>query len=261
VGDISGKVAVVTGAGRGIGRGIAITYARAGAKVVVASRSGSTVEKVVSEIKSEGGTALGVVCDVGQREQVFEMVDKAARHFGPPDILVNNAQSFGSPNKPSSIWVQQPLETFDEEDWELTYRTGLLATLWGMKAVFPHMRDRGGKIINLCSPAGQVGMAFSAAYNATKEGVRALTRTGAREWGKYRINVNVISPSVRTDSLERYEKEDPEFIRASLQNVPLGRFGDPIKDAGPLAVFLGSSDSDFITGMTFMLDGGLFMFP
>jgi 2-hydroxycyclohexanecarboxyl-CoA dehydrogenase len=109
--------------------------------------------------------------------------------------------------------------------------------------------------------AGQIGNAGSAAYNATKEGVRALTRTAAREWGKYRINVNVISPSVRTDALDEFERKDPEFIEAALRQVPLGRFGDPSKDAGALALFLASSDSDFITGMTFMLDGGLFMYP
>jgi NAD(P)-dependent dehydrogenase (short-subunit alcohol dehydrogenase family) len=260
MGEVAGKVAIVTGAGRGIGRGIAITYGRAGANVVVASRTGSTVEAVVEEITRGGGHAHGVICDVGHREQIFAMVAEAERIFGPADILVNNAQSFGPADKPSSTWIQQPLETFDEDDWEHTYRTGLLSTLWGMKAVFPHMKDRGGKIINLCSPAGQVGMAGSAAYNVTKEGVRALTRTAAREWGVHRINVNVISPSVRTDGLDRYEKQNPEFIKATLQNVPLGRFGDPIKDVGPLAIFLGSSDSDFITGMTFMLDGGLFMF-
>ena len=261
MGSVTGKVAIVTGAGRGIGRGIAITYGRAGAKVVVASRTPASVESVVREIRSEGGTALGVTCDVGQREQVFDAVSGAVHEFGTVDILVNNAQAFGPAAKPSGTWILQPLETFDEDDWEHTYRTGLLATLWGMKAVFPYMKEHGGKIINLNSMAGQVGMAGSAAYNATEEGVRALTRTAAREWGKYRINVNVVSPSVRTDGLDKFERENPEMIKAALQNVPLGRFGDPIEDVGPLALFLGSSDSDFITGMTFMLDGGLFMYP
>jgi len=259
--DVAGKVAIVTGAGRGIGRGIALTYGRAGAKVVVASRTRASVDGVVGEIVGDGGTAIGVTCDVGQREQVFDTVSRAVDEFGAVDILVNNAQAFGPAARPSSTWILQPLETFDEDDWEHTYRTGLLATLWGMKAAFPHMKERGGKIINMSSMAGQVGMAGSAAYNATKEGIRGLTRTAAREWGKYRINVNVVSPSVRTDGLEKFERENPEFIKAALQNVPLGRFGDPIKDVGPLALFLGSSDSDFITGMTFMPDGGLFMYP
>ena len=261
VGAISGKVAVVTGAGRGIGRGIALTYGRAGAKVVVSSRSKGTVDKVVKEITDEGGTATGIVCDVGHRDQIFNMVDEAVKAFGTVDILVNNAQSFGTEKNPSSIWVLQPLETYDEDDWEFTYRTGLMSTLWGMKAVFPHMEKHGGKIINMCSYSGLIGMEGAAAYNATKEGVRALTRTGAREWGKYKINVNVIAPSIRTDALDQLEKVNPEFVEGALVNVPLGRYGDPIKDGGPVALFLASSDSDYITGMTFTLDGGLYIAP
>jgi NAD(P)-dependent dehydrogenase (short-subunit alcohol dehydrogenase family) len=261
VGDMTGKVAIITGAGRGIGRAVALTYGRAGAKVVVASRTQATVDAVADEIKREGGTALGVRCDVGRRDEVFRTAALAAETFGTIDVLVNNAQAFGPASKPSNTWILQPLETFDEDDWEHTYRTGLMATLWGMKAVFPHMKGHGGKIINMSSMAGQIGIAGAAAYNATKEGVRALTRTAAREWGKYKINVNVVSPSVWTDGLDEFDKKNPEFIKASLANIPLGRYGDPIKDMGPLAIFLGSSDSDYITGMTFMLDGGLFMSP
>jgi NAD(P)-dependent dehydrogenase (short-subunit alcohol dehydrogenase family) len=111
-----------------------------------------------------------------------------------------------------------------------------------MKAVFPWMKDRGGKIINFGSSLGQIGGEGTAAYNATKEAIRALSRTAAREWGKYKINVNVINPAVVTDAM--------------LGQVPLRRWGDPVKDAGGLAVFLASSDADYLTGMTFQLDGG-----
>ncbi len=261
MGDIKGKVAIVTGGARGIGRGVALTYARAGAKVVVASRSQTTIDPVLKEIKSEGGTAIGVTCDVSSRDQIFAMVDRTVKEFGTVDILVNNAQSFGTQKNPSNIWVLQPLETYDEDDWDWTFLTGLKSTLWGMKAVFPHMKDKGGKIINMCSYAGLIGAAGAAAYNSAKEGVRALTRTGAREWGKYKINVNVIAPSIRTDAFDQLEKEKPEIIEASLAMIPLGYYGEPVKDAGPLALFLGSSDSDYITGMTFTLDGGLYMAP
>ena len=178
--DIKGKVGIVTGAGRGIGRGIAIAYGRAGVKVVVASRSQSTVDKVVKEIKGEGGTAFGVMCDVGKRDQVFSMVDKAVAEFGTVDILVNNAQAFGPSQAPTSSGAMYPLEDFPEDEWEHINRTGLLATLWGMKAVFPHMKKHGGKIINMASMSGQVGFAGFAAYNAVKEGIRGLTRTAAR---------------------------------------------------------------------------------
>ena len=259
--DITGKVAIVTGAGRGIGRGIAIAYGRAGVKVVVASRTAATVDRVVDEITREGGTALGITCDVGRRDQVFHVIDRTVTAFGALDILVNNAQSFGLPNKPTAADGRQALEVFDEEEWEFIYRTGLLSTLWAMKAAFPHMKDRGGKIINFGSQGGQIGVEGFAAYNATKEAIRALTRTAAREWGKFKINVNVINPSVRSDALIELERNYPDMMAGVLASVPLGRWGDSVKDAGSLAVFLGSRDSDYITGMTFMLDGGSFMSP
>jgi 2-hydroxycyclohexanecarboxyl-CoA dehydrogenase len=258
---ISGKVAIVTGAGRGIGRGIAVAYGEAGAKVVVASRTKSTVDRVSAEIEAAGGIALGVPCDVGQRDQVFYVVERAVEVFGSVDILVNAAQSFGPAKNPVGMAVLQPLETFDEDDWEHTFRTGLLATLWGMKAVFPHMKNCGGKIINFSSMWGQLGNAGSAAYNATKEGVRALTRTAAREWGQHKINVNTISPAIQTDAMNLWKESNPQGAEAALASIPMRRFGEPVRDAGALAVFLGSSDSDFLTGMTFMLDGGMLMYP
>jgi NAD(P)-dependent dehydrogenase (short-subunit alcohol dehydrogenase family) len=260
--ELAGKVAIVTGAGRGIGRGIAIAYGRAGAKVMVASRTQATVDKVVREIEAEGGVALGLTCNVGVRAQVFAMVARTVQAFGPVDILVNNAQSFGIPGRSNAAGDGcQPLETYDEEEWELIYRTGVLATLWAMKAVFPHMKDRGGKIINFGSLAGQVGTWGFAGYGATKEGIRALSRTAAREWGKYKINVNVINPSVLSDAMEELIKNQPDMMQAALASIPMGRWGDPVRDAGGLAVFLASSASDYLTGMTFMLDGGQFMSP
>lgn len=259
MGDLSEKVAIVTGAGRGIGRGIAIAYGRAGAKVVVASRTRHRVDAVVAEITKEGGTALGITCDIGEREQVFSMIEQTAKAFGSVDILVNNAQSFTKPGSNKGQANTQPLESFDEEDWETVYRTGLLATLWGMKAVFPHMKNRGGKIINFASPAAQMGLDGYAAYNATKEGVRALSRTGAREWGKYKINVNVISPVVLTDGLADVFKGQPDQIEEAAKTRIIPRWGDPVADAGGLAIFLASPASNYLTGMTFMLDGGQHM--
>ena len=262
MGDIRGKVAIITGGGRGTGRGIAIAYGRAGAKVVVASRTQATVDSAFA-MRSSGrvGLALGITCDVGQRDQVFAMVGRAASTFGTVDILVNTAQAFGSSKNPSQTFIPLPLEEYDEDHWEHTYRTGLLGTLWAMQAAFPHLKKRGGKIINFSSMAGQHGRAFSAAYNCTKEGVRALTRTAAREWGKHNVTVNVISPMLASDAQIAWEKADPTEANAARAMTPLGRFGDPIKDGGGLALYLGSSDSDFITGMTFMLDGGFFMYP
>jgi 2-hydroxycyclohexanecarboxyl-CoA dehydrogenase len=256
---LEGKVAIVTGAGRGIGRGIAIAYAREGANVVVASRTQSSIDETVSAIQADGGSALGIGCDVGRRDDVFAAVAKTVAAFGTVDILVNNAQGFGTEQRPAGTPRLTPLEDFDEEEWEYTFRTGTLATLWGMKAVFPSMKDRGGKIINFGSSLGQIGGEGTAAYNATKEAIRALSRTAAREWGKYKINVNVICPAVSTDAMRGYLGAHPEQAEAMLAQVPLRRWGDAVKDAGGLAVFLASGDSDYLTGMTFQLDGGATM--
>ena len=261
MGALADRVIVVTGASRGIGRGMAIALAQEGAKIVVASRSQSGVDDTVRTIEAGEGRALGVTVDVGDRAAVFGMIDKTIAAFGRLDVLFNNAQGFGTEKSPAAAPVIQPLEEFDEDEWEYTHRTGLSATLWAMKAAFPHMREKGGKIINFGSEFGMIGQAGSAAYNSTKEAIRALSRTAAREWGKYGITVNVVSPMVRTDALEAFEKADREGMEFVREQIPLRRFGDPLKDAGGLARFLASDDSSYLTGMNFMLDGGHFMAP
>jgi len=227
--------------------------------VVVASRSQGSIDETVSAIRSSGGEALGLQVDVGDRASVFDMVEKSVAAFGGLDVLVNNAQSFGSPKAPAGSPVFQPLETYDEDDWEHTLRTGLTATLWGMKAAFPHMKERGGQIINFASAAGLRGVEGMAAYNCTKEAIRALTRTGAREWGKYNIRVNVICPTIKTATLGDWAEQFPEHAEQLLAQTPLRRWGDPMRDVGGLAVFLASDQSSYMTGMNFMLDGGSHM--
>lgn len=257
VGRLQGKVAIVTGSGRGIGRGIALAFGRAGAAVVVASRTASTVSSVVQEIKEAGGTALGFPCDVGEREEVFALVAAAVDRFGPVDILVNAAQSVGTKNDPGVVAIPSPLETCDEGEWEHIFRTGVMATLWAMKAAFPYMKTRGGKIINFGSFAGRVGYAGTAAYNANKEGIIGLSRTAAREWGKYSINVNIINPFIKTETTEtHFASASPEEAAAFIAAIPMKRFGT-LDDVGALAVFLASAESDYITGATLMLDGGV----
>ena len=131
-----------------------------------------------------------------------------------------------------------------------------------MKAVFPHMKaQRYGKIINFASSSGQIGFEGNTCYNVTKEAIRALSRTAAREWGQYGINVNIINPALETRAFDAWKTARPDFVEALKQKIPMRRLGEPERDAGPLAVFLASTGSDYMTGMTFMLEGGMHTLP
>jgi 2-hydroxycyclohexanecarboxyl-CoA dehydrogenase len=259
---LEGKVAIVTGAGRGIGRAIAMDLAAEGARVVVSSRTLATVENVVTEIRAKGGTAISVACDVGSREQVNATVDRAVAEYGTVDILVNNAQSFGTAAAPTGSPHFCPLEDFREDEWDFTFLTGAKATLYAMQAVFPLMKAQGtGKIINFGSGNGIGAMTGTAAYNATKEAIRSLSRTAAAEWGKHGINVNVIIPTIVTDSAADFFEGRPGIEEKLAKQIPMRRFGDVNRDIGPVAVFLASTDSDYITGQAIHVDGGQILRP
>ncbi|MFI5040530.1 MAG: SDR family NAD(P)-dependent oxidoreductase [Acidimicrobiales bacterium] len=256
MGKLDQRVAIITGAGRGIGRAIALDYAREGASVVAASRSLATVEAVVREIVGFGGVAHGVVADVGERGQASRIIDETIAHFAQLDILVNNAQGFGTPAAPEGSPGYIPLESFPDDVWDHTFQTGLKGTLYCMQAAFPHLRERGGKIINFGSGNGIASMKGTAAYNATKEAIRSLTRTAAAEWGKYDICVNAIVPTMVTDAARAFFDSRPGIEEKLVAQIPLRRMGDVARDIGPVAVFLASSDSDFVTGQTIHVDGG-----
>jgi len=260
MGQLDGLSTIVTGAGRGIGRAIAKVYAREGATVSLLSRTQATVEQVAEEIRAEGGAARAYACDVGQRQQVFDVINQAITDMGTVDVLVNNAQGFGTQSSPRSSTKYFGVEETPDDEIEYIFRTGAMASLWGMQAVFPVMKAKGwGKIINFSSTSGILGTTGNTAYNVTKEAVRSLSRTAANEWGQWGINVNVISPTLRTDAFEAWEADRPEFVKALREALPMRRLGDPELDGGPLAVFLAGHGSDFITGMTVMLNGGKLM--
>ena len=261
MGKLAGKTAIVTGAGRGIGRAISLAYAREGANIVVTSRTPSTVEAVVDEIQRAGGEAIGVTCDVGFNDQIRSTVDKTVAKYGTVDILVNNAQSFGTAATPTGSPVAHKLEEFPDDEWDFTFLTGVKATMWGMQAVFPYMKESGGKIINFGSGNGIGAMKGTAAYNATKEAIRSLSRTAAAEWGRYNIMVNVIIPTLITDSAHHFFESRPGIQDKLTAGIPLRRMGDVDRDIGPAAVFLASSDSDYITGQALHVDGGQILRP
>jgi NAD(P)-dependent dehydrogenase (short-subunit alcohol dehydrogenase family) len=248
MGRLQGKVAVVTGAGQGIGAGIARAFAREGAAVIAAEINPETGANIEKELRALEAKAIFVETDVGVRESIRSMISSAFTQFGHVDILVNNAQG---------LTPLARVEDKTDEQFDLSLRTGLYGTLWAMQEVYPSMRKQGwGRIVNMASLNGVNAHKFSADYNATKESIRALSRTAAAEWGVYGITVNVIAPGAATPAYDAFEKADPQSAAAICKTIPLRRMGDPDEDIAPVAVFLSSDDARYVTGNTIYVDGG-----
>lgn len=243
------KVAIVTGAGQGIGRGIARRFAAEGAKVVVAEMNSETGDSTAKELQTDFKTkALFVKTDAGDKDSIQAMVDQSISTFGRIDILVNNAWSGGSHSR---------LEHKTDANMNHGLKLGLLGVFWAMQAVFPHMRrDGGGRIITMCSLNGVNAHMYTAEYNVAKEGARALTRTAAREWARHNILANIICPAAATPAYEAFRIGSPENAALVLKQNPMGRMGDPEQDIGGVALFLASDDSRYVTGNTIFADGG-----
>ena len=261
-GTSGNHVAVVTGAGRGIGRASAVRLAASGIKVAVVSRSAGTVDAVAGEIADRGGDAIGLTCDVSEHAELCAALDTVVGRWGYFDVVVNCAQGFGTRVEPAPTTPLEPLESTSDDVWHYTMQTGLWATLWTMRAGFPYMRDRGwGRVINFGSPAGQFGQEGNAPYNATKEAIRALTRTAAREWGRHGITANVINPSARTDAMvAMFARRSKEENEARLASLPIPRFG-AAEDVAELVAVLAGNGAAYITGETIHVDSGLFIRP
>jgi NAD(P)-dependent dehydrogenase (short-subunit alcohol dehydrogenase family) len=221
MGALTNRVALITGAGAGIGRGIARRYAAEGAAVIVAERDADTGKRCAEELARDfGARAEFVATDVGIKDHVLAAVALAATRFGRLDVLVNNAWGGGQigrlENKPDALM-------------EHGFRVGLMSAFWGMQAAFPHMQKQGwGRIVNICSLNGVNAHMGTAEYNFAKEGLRALSRTAAREWARYGICANVICPAAATTE----------------------------QDIAGVALFLASDDCRYVTGNTLFVDGG-----
>lgn len=250
MGILKDKVAIITGGGQGVGLGIATIMVREGARVVITGRTADKLETAAAGLRAEGGEVLCVTADVSSRDDAFRVVDETVRQFGRLDILVNNAQT----SSPGTL-----LEDTSPEKVRLTLDSGLVGTLNHMQAAFPHLKVKGGSIINLGSREGIMGGVGFGIYAATKEGIRALSRVGAREWGKYNIRVNVICPAALTPIAVQYLKDNPEAADFYLKDIALGRFGDPTEDIGPVAAYLASDGARYVSGQTINADGGLVM--
>lgn len=250
------KVCLVTGASRGIGRAIAVTFGREGADVVVNySKSKEKAEEVVNEIIKFGRKAIAVKADVSNKEEVDKMVEDVIKEFGKIDVLVNNA----------GITHRNPdILGATKEEWEKVLGVNLLGTYYCIQAVAPHMiKRRYGKIINIASLAG-IGVAVGeeVAYAPSKAAVINLTKRLAYKLGPYNINVNAIAPGlIRTEilSVGRSEEEVKKLIDEVTKLTALRRTGEP-EDIANVALFLASDESNFITGQLIVADGGRFNF-
>lgn len=245
---LEGKVAIVTGASSGVGRGLAKVLAENGAKVCACARRMEKLEDLQAELAAEGETVLPVACDVTDPDQIKNVVAQCVNAFGGVDILVNCAQ--GS-------MAYREIEDIDIDYAMTAYKSGALAALLFMKECLPYLKKSGhGRIINTASSAGYDGNAGFGAYGMAKEAIRAITRTAAHEWGKLGITVNVFLPNIATDF---FRQSQPEALKSLEAKSPLGRIGTTEEDCAPLIVFLASDESGYLTGQSFMVDGGIHM--
>lgn len=187
-----------------------------------------------------------IKADLTEREKLHEIVDTVVEKYSKLDVLVNNAHASRQVN----------FEDTTQADMDFSFNTGFYPTFYLMQSAFPHLKESKGSVINFASGAGLEGQKTQTAYAAAKEAIRAISKVAANEWGEYGINVNIISPIAMTPGVEAWSKEHPETFEAIVSKVPMKRWGDPEKDIGPIAVFLASEDSNYMTGQTLMADGG-----
>ncbi len=246
--DLSGRVAIVTGASRGIGKSIAAEYARAGAKVALASRKQDALDEAARDIRAEGGEAIGIAAHNGDKAALKNLVAQTVSHFGRLDILVNNAATnphFGA-----------TLEAADSY-WQKTIEVNLMGNVWLSQAAVEVMRSNGGgKLINIASIVGLHPGRFQGIYSITKAGIISLTKSLAVELGVDNIQVNAIAPGLVRTKFAQALWGNPELLDPVLARTPAGRIGEPGDICG-MALFLASPASGFTTGAVFVIDGGL----
>ena len=240
------KVALVTGAGKGLGKSMALALSESGAHVAVVSRTLSDVEATAREIQENGAKSLPMSVDVTKQEDVIRMVEKVLSEFKTIDILVNNVGTF----------VGGECLAFSLEDWHKILEINLTSVYLCSKFVGKHMVEKQrGKIINISAALGAFGVRESSAYCASKGGVIQLTRALAIEWAKYNINVNSIAPYAMETDMTRIMLEDEKIRTAIISKIPMKRIGKPA-DLSGIIVFLASKASDYITGQVIFVDGG-----
>jgi NAD(P)-dependent dehydrogenase (short-subunit alcohol dehydrogenase family) len=243
---LTGKVAIITGAARGLGRACALALAHEGADIALGLRDAATAAELEKEIKAMGRKVIRLQMDVSELQQINDAVNIAVKTFGKIDILVNNV----------GIAPDNPAEKVTEEDFDNTINLNLKGTFFTAQAVGKQMiKQRSGRIINMSSQAGFIALDNESVYCMTKAGVNHLTKNLASEWAKYNINVNAVAPTfIETPGTEPWLK-DRDFRQSVLDRIPLGRIGKPMEVAGAV-VFLASDAASLITGEILLIDGG-----
>ena len=243
---LEGKVALVTGAAKGIGRACALALAEAGADLILGLRDVSSGQEVMEAIKEMGNDVLPVQMNISKMHEISEAVRSGISHFRHIDILVNNA-GIGAPNNAENV---------TEKDFDATIDVNLKGTFFTAQAVGREMiKQRFGRIINISSQAGFVALETESVYCMTKAAIAHLTKCLALEWAKYNITVNAVAPTfIGTPGTVKW-LEDDRFRESVIKRIPLGRVGNPEDVAGPV-VFLASQEASLITGATLMIDGG-----
>ncbi len=244
---LSGKVALITGGGQGVGQGIALALAKQGANVAIAGRTLSKCETTAAMITERGVKALPLHCDVNNKEDLQSALDATINSFGRLDILVNNAQQVS----------RGPLLSMTDEDMNSNWSSGPLATLRLMQMAHPHLKETRGHILNLCSSTmkrwdnGTYGV-----YAAVKAAIQQLTRAAANEWGKDGIRVNAIMPHAKSPALKWWIDNNPIEAAAFQASIPLGYIGECEDDIGAFVAMMCSDGARYLSGQTIALDGG-----
>jgi 3-oxoacyl-[acyl-carrier protein] reductase len=246
-GRLQNRVAVITGGARGIGRAIAFKMVKEGASVMLLDLLSDELAQVIDELKTLGGNAYSVICDVSDRGAVDDAVSLTLERLGTVDILVNNA----------GVSLVDSLEEIKEEDWDTLFRINLKGSFFCVQSVIPIMKDnRYGKIINISSRAS-LGKLSRIIYGTTKAGLMGMTRNMALELARYGVNVNCVAPGpIATELFKAVNPEGSEKTKAIIDAIPLKRIGRP-EDVANLVAFLASDEASFITGQTLFICGGL----
>jgi NAD(P)-dependent dehydrogenase (short-subunit alcohol dehydrogenase family) len=247
-GSLAGHRVIVTGAAKGVGRGITAALLERGAAVLLVDRD-PVVTEVAAELAAAGGNAAPLVADLCERSSYQHIVDEAVRVLGGLDALINNAIATNEP---------KPLPDITLDDFDLVFDTGPRATLFLMQAAYPVLKaGGGGSIVNFGSGSGTGGQKMFGAYAGAKEAIRGISKVAALEWGTDNIRVNVVCPFANSDGVAGWSEAFPDVYNKIVRGIPLRRVGDTHSDIGAMVAFLVSPDASYLTAQTIHVDGGM----